>query len=50
MNYKISFQELAEAQKVVLSKQRPITLDQARRQVEKLKKASSQKQRKSRSL
>ncbi len=49
MNYKISFQELAEAQKVVLSRQRPVSLEQARKQVEKLKKSSSQKVKKSRS-
>jgi len=38
MNYKISFQELAEAQKAVLSKQQPVSLEQARKQVEKPRK------------
>ncbi len=46
MNYKISFQELAEAQKAVLSKQQPVSLEQARKQVETLKKSSSQKKKK----
>ena len=43
MNYKVSFQELAEIQKEILSKQQPTTLDKARKQVETLKRTSSQK-------
>ncbi|MBI1769220.1 MAG: hypothetical protein HY015_05220 [Bacteroidetes bacterium] len=43
MNYKLSFQELAEIQKQILLKQQPTTLDKARKQVETLKLTSSQK-------
>jgi hypothetical protein len=46
MNYKISFRELAESQKAILSRQQPVTLELARKQVEQLKKTSSQKKRK----
>lgn len=46
MNYKILFRELAEAQKAILSRQRPVTLELARKQVEQLKKTSTQKKRK----
>ena len=48
MNYKMSFQELAIIQQKILSKQQPTTLEKARKQVETLKKQSSQKSRKQR--
>jgi len=49
MNYKVSFQELAEIQKQILLKQQPTTLEKARKQVETLKQTSSQKIKKQRS-
>lgn len=42
----MSFQELAKIQQEILSKQQPITLEKARKQVEMLKQMSSQKIRK----
>lgn len=49
MNYNVSFQELAIMQQRILSKQRPTTLEKARKQVESLKNQSSQKNKKQRS-
>jgi len=49
MNYKVSFQELAKIQQEILLKQQPTTLEKARKQVETLKRMSSQKIRKQRS-
>lgn len=49
MNYNVSFLELAKIQKEVLLKQQPTTLEKARKQVENLKKTSSQKDKKQRS-
>ncbi len=40
MNYNISFQELANMQKQILSKQLPVTLDNAKKQVEMIKQKS----------
>ncbi len=48
MNYKISFKERAHMAKQALSKQQPVTLEQAKKQVEKLLLMSSQKNRKQR--
>jgi hypothetical protein len=48
MTYKPSFQELAQAQQVILSRQRRLSVDEARKQVEKLRTKSSKKSRKSR--
>jgi hypothetical protein len=49
MNYKISFQERAKQAQAILSKQLPTTLTQAKAQVEKLKKDSTQKSKKQKS-
>ena len=49
MSYKISFQERAQLAQTALSKQQPVTLAQAKRQVEKLSQMSSQKNKKQRS-
>ncbi len=46
MNYKISFQERAQLARKALSVQQPVTLQQARMQVEKLNQMSSQKNKK----
>ena len=46
MNYKISFQERAKIGMEMLSKQAPVTLEQARAQVEWLKQASKSKDKK----
>ena len=43
MNYKISFQERAKLGMEMLSKQSPVTLEEARAQVAKLKAASKSK-------
>ena len=48
MNYKVSFQQLAEIQKQILSQQQPTTLEKAREQVATLKRISSQKVKKQR--
>ncbi len=49
MNCKISFQERAQLAQKALSKQQPVTLQQAKMQVEKSVQMSSQKNRKQRS-
>jgi hypothetical protein len=46
MNYEISFQEMNELGKKILSQQSKITLAQAKQQIETLKKQSSQKNQK----
>ncbi len=46
MNYKISFQEMGEQGKKLLSKQPPVTLQQARAQVKMLKEQGIQKDKK----
>lgn len=43
MNYKISFQEMNKLAQEVLSKQSPVTLEKAKKQVQALKNQSSQK-------
>ncbi|WP_165587173.1 hypothetical protein [Flavobacterium sp. MEB061] len=43
MNYKISFQERAKLGMEILAKQGPVTLEQARAQVKRLKEASTSK-------
>ncbi|HEY5408712.1 MAG TPA: hypothetical protein VIJ92_16575 [Ginsengibacter sp.] len=48
MNYKISFQEMSEMGQKILSKQSPITLKQAKEQVERLKLLSVKKNKKQR--
>jgi len=48
MNHKLSFQELAIMQQRILSKQQPITLEKAKKQVEMLKNLSAQKNKKQR--
>ena len=48
MNYNISFQEMAKKGMEVISKQPPISLEDAKKQVEKLKKLSTQKNKKQR--
>jgi len=49
MNYNISFQEMAKQGMEIASKQPPVTLTDAKKQVEKLKKLSTQKNKKQRS-
>ncbi len=49
MNYNISFQERAKLGMEIISKQQPISLQAAKKQVEKLKKLSTQKNKKQRS-
>jgi len=49
MHSKISFQERAKQARQILSKQQPVTLEQAKQQVLRLKKESTQKNRKQRS-
>ena len=49
MNYKISFQERAKLATELLSKQLPVTLAQARQQVQWLKKISTTRTKKQRS-
>jgi len=49
MNYNISFQERAKKGMEIIAKQPPISLVDAKRQVEKLKKLSTQKNKKQRS-
>lgn len=46
MNYKISFQERAKLGMEMLSKQKPVTLEEARAQAEWLKQASKSKEKK----
>jgi hypothetical protein len=48
MNYKISFQERAKLGMVMLSKQLPVTLEEARAQAERLQKVSKSKIKKQR--
>jgi hypothetical protein len=48
MNYKISFQERAKLGMEMLSKQSPVTLEEARAQVARLKRASKSKLKKQR--
>ncbi|MVO09119.1 hypothetical protein GOQ30_08090 [Flavobacterium sp. TP390] len=49
MNYKISFQERAKLGMEILSKQSPITLEEARAQAKRLSQASKSKVKKQRS-
>ena len=49
MNYNISFQEMAKLGMEIVSKQPPVSLVAAKKQVEKLKKLSTQKNKKQRS-
>jgi hypothetical protein len=46
MNYKISFQEMEKKNKEILSKQPPVSLEQARAQVKRVKERSIQKNKK----
>lgn len=48
MNYKISFQERAKLGMEMLSKQLPVTLEEARAQAERLSQASKSKVKKQR--
>ncbi len=48
MNYNVSFQQLAKIQKEILSNQQPTSLEKAKKQVETLKRTSSQKVKKQR--
>jgi len=48
MNYKLSFQERAKISMEQLSKQKPVTLEEARAQAEHLRKASQSKEKKQR--
>ncbi|WP_229734147.1 hypothetical protein [Flavobacterium orientale] len=49
MNYNISFQERAKLGMEILSKQSPVTLEEARAQAERLRQASKSKVKKQRS-
>ncbi len=49
MNYNISFQERAKMGMEIISKQPPVSLEAAKKQVENLKKMSTQKNKKQRS-
>ncbi len=49
MNYKVSFQELAIIQKEILLKQRPTTLEKAKKQVKALHQSSLQNNKRQRS-
>ena len=46
MNYKISFKERAEMGKQILSKKSPVTLEQAKQQVQEMKQRSTQSNKK----
>ena len=48
MNYKISFQERAKLGMEMLSRRLPVTLEEARDQAERLRKASLSKEKKQR--
>lgn len=48
MNCKLSFQERAKLGMEILSKQSPVTLEKARAQAERLRKASQSKEKKQR--
>ena len=48
MNYNISFQEMAKKGMEIVSKQSPVSLEAAKKQVEKLKTLSTQKNKKQR--
>ena len=46
MNYKISFEEMAKLGEEQLSKQKPVTLEEARKQAQWLKRQSTTKKKK----
>jgi hypothetical protein len=46
INYKVSFEEMAERGKKILENQKPVTLEEAKKQVEDIKKASKVKEEK----
>jgi Fe-S cluster assembly ATPase SufC len=48
MNYKLSFQERAKLGMEQLAKQKPVTIEEARAQAERLRKASQSKDKKQR--